>query len=84
MAVGKQRTDLKLSTGSEPALELAWWKRGISEPLHVETDDLLSHAKYVKAIVERCRQFSPVPFVVQPCSCSSGLSDQFFGVFFIL
>ncbi len=30
MGVERQRTGLKLGSGSEPALELPWWKRGIS------------------------------------------------------
>ncbi len=28
MGVERQRTGLKLGSGSEPALELPWWKRG--------------------------------------------------------
>ncbi len=31
MGVERQRTSLKLGSGSEPALELPWWKRGISD-----------------------------------------------------
>ncbi len=30
MGVERQRTGLKLGSGSEPALELPWWKRGNS------------------------------------------------------
>ncbi len=31
MGVERQRTGLKLGSGSEPALELPWWKRGIRD-----------------------------------------------------
>lgn len=48
-----------------------------------ETDDPLNHAKHVNAIVERGCQFSHFPFVVHQHSCSSSVSDQFFGLFLI-
>ncbi len=35
MGVERQRTGLELGSGSEPALELLWWKRGIRETLWV-------------------------------------------------
>ncbi len=31
LGVERQRTGLKLGSGSEPALQLLWWKRGVSE-----------------------------------------------------
>ncbi len=30
LGVERQRTGLKLGSGSEPALELPWWKKGYS------------------------------------------------------
>ncbi len=35
LGVERQRTGLKLGSGSEPALELPWWKRGINH-LHLQ------------------------------------------------
>ncbi len=29
LGVERQRTSLKLGSGSEPALKLPWWKRGV-------------------------------------------------------
>ncbi len=43
LGVERQRTGLKLGSGSEPALELPWWKRGIKELQSSATRALLGN-----------------------------------------
>ncbi len=55
LGVEKQRTGLKLGSGSEPALELPWWKRGIRvlQDLHESNQTHLSMLIRVFKIIRK-------------------------------
>ncbi len=51
MDVERQITGLKLGSGSEPALELPWWKRGICRMISLNDVDTVTLHDIIKTLV---------------------------------